>query len=57
MKVAVVIAVIFWLICGLIGAWRLEDVGESLHWKTVAWGPLSLAKSFKERPVTYPGPD
>jgi hypothetical protein len=44
--------VVFWLICGLAGAWRLDDMRA----KTIARGPIVLAKAFNDKPVTYPGP-
>ena len=56
MKVAIVIGIIFWLICGVAGAWMLEG-GDNMHFKSIAWGPFTLAEAFNERPVTYPGPD
>lgn len=56
MKLFVGIAVFFWLLCGLIGAWMLEGRSD-MHWKTIARGPISLAKGFNDHPVTYPGPD
>jgi hypothetical protein len=28
-----------------------------LHWKPIAKGPITLAKAFRDDPVTYPGPD
>jgi hypothetical protein len=49
------IAVAFWLICGVAGAWRLGEL-DARHWKTIARGPLSLVEAFNERPVTVPGP-
>jgi hypothetical protein len=56
MKLALGIAVFFWLLCGLIGAWRIEG-RHDMHLKTIARGPISLVKAFNEYPVTYPGPD
>lgn len=56
MKVFVVFAIIFWLICGVAGAWRLEGGGD-MHFMTIAKGPFTLVKAFNENPVTYPGPD
>ena len=55
MKLFFVLAVVVWLICGLTGAWML-DGRDGLHWKAVAWGPVTLAKAFNEKPVSYPGP-
>ena len=55
MKAFVVFAVFIWLLCGFIGAWRLEGLGE-LHFKTIAKGPITLVKAFNENPVDYPGP-
>jgi hypothetical protein len=52
MKLLVGFALLFWLICGLGGAWRLGD----MHWKQIAKGPITLIKAFNENPVTYPGP-
>jgi len=52
MKLLIGIAVFIWLLCGLAGGWRLGDH----HWKTIAKGPISLAKAFNDNPVTYPGP-
>lgn len=56
MKFAFGILVFIWLICGLGGAWRLDEL-DSKHWKSIAKGPITLAKAFNEDPVTYPGPD
>lgn len=47
-------AVFFWLICGLGGAWWLDEL-DADHWKTIARGPITLARAFNENPVTYPG--
>lgn len=55
MKLAIGIGLFFWLLCGLIGAWRLEGP-EDMNWKTIVRGPISLAKAFNDNPVTYPGP-
>lgn len=55
MKALVAVLVFIWTLCGLIGAWRLDKL-DADDWKTVARGPLSLAESFNENPVTYPGP-
>lgn len=55
MKYAIGIAVFFWLLCGLIGAWILDDL-DSGHWKEIAYGAITLADALNEHPVTYPGP-
>jgi hypothetical protein len=52
MKLAVGTALLLWLACGLIGAWRLDDL-DAAHWKKVARGPITLADSLRERPVTF----
>lgn len=52
MKAFAAVALFIWLMCGLAGAWMLD----SLHWKPIAKGPITLAKAFNEKPVTYPGP-
>jgi hypothetical protein len=54
MKFAVGIIAFFWLLSGLIGAWRLDELRAD-HWKAIAKGPITLAKAFDEHPVTYPG--
>jgi hypothetical protein len=56
MKYAVGIAVFFWLLCGLIGAWMLDDLGAD-HWKEIARGPITLAAALNEHPVTLQGPN
>jgi len=55
MKLAVIIAVALWLLCGVGGAWRLDELDRD-HWKAIARGPITLAKAFDEDPVSYPGP-
>ena len=54
MKLVVAVGVVFWLLCGLAGAWMIEG-RDGLRLKTVARGPLSLIKAFtEEEPVHYP---
>jgi hypothetical protein len=53
MKLLVGVAVFFWLICGLVGAWMLDDL-DSRHWKMIAKGPITLHRALEEHPVTYP---
>ena len=55
MKWAVGIIVVTWLLCGLIGAWRLDDLSPK-YWQVIAEGPISLARAYNENPVEYPGP-
>ena len=52
MKLAIGILVFLWLLCGVIGAWWLDDH----RFKTIAWGPVTLAKAYNENPPSYPGP-
>ncbi|MEO7865542.1 MAG: hypothetical protein ABIR63_06730 [Sphingomicrobium sp.] len=54
MKFAIGVAALFWLLCGLIGAWMLDDLDVD-HWKMIARGPVTLAHALNEHPVTYPG--
>ena len=54
MKYAVILIVLVWLLSGLAGAWMLDDL-DSDHWKTIARGPMTLAKAVQEDPVTAPG--
>lgn len=55
MKLAVVLILGSWLLCGLIGAWMLDDL-DADHWKKIARGPITLAQAMNERPVTFQGP-
>jgi len=52
-KLGIAIAVVFWLLCGLAGAWRLGELDID-HWKTIASGPLTLPEAFNQNPVSYP---
>jgi hypothetical protein len=54
-KLLIAFLVFVWIICGLVGAWRLDKL-DAGHWKTIARGPFTLAESFEDNPVTYPGP-
>lgn len=56
MKLFIAFGLIFWLICGIAGAWMLGEL-DADHWKTIARGPITLVRAFNEQPVTYPGPD
>lgn len=51
MKIAVILLVLVWLLCGLGGAWMLDDL-DSQHWKAIARGPLTLMRAVNES-----GPD
>ncbi len=53
MKVAFGFAIIFWLICGLIGAWRMGELDVD-HWRAIARGPLTLIEALNEDPVSVP---
>ena len=55
MKLLIAFLVLIWMICGLAGAWRLDKL-DTDHWKTILSGPFTLAQSFEDNPVTYPGP-
>lgn len=54
MKLAVGITLSLWLLCGLIGAWMLDDL-DAAHWKKIARGPITLADALNENPVTLQG--
>lgn len=56
MKLLVVIVILFWLLAGVVGAWRLDELGIE-NWQKIAKGPITLAEALNEDPVTYPGPD
>jgi hypothetical protein len=55
MKLLFGILVFIWVLSGLIGAWRLDELDVD-HWKQIARGPITLADALNEDPVTYPGP-
>jgi hypothetical protein len=55
MKLFVNIMAAIWLMCGAIGAWWVGDLNVH-HLDKVALGPITLAKSINDDPVTYPGP-
>ncbi len=52
MKFALGTFLFFWLLCGVIGAWMLDDL-DADHWMTIARGPITLGKALNEHPVTY----
>jgi hypothetical protein len=53
MKLLVGVVVFFWLICGLVGAWMLDDL-DARHLKVIVKGPITLQRALEEHPVTYP---
>jgi hypothetical protein len=53
MKAWVVAFGALWLLCGWGGAHWLGDH----RLKTIALGPISLAKAYNDNPVSYPGPN
>ena len=55
MKLLVGIILFIWVLCGLVGAWRFDALDLD-HWQTIARGPITLAKAFNDKPVSYPGP-
>jgi hypothetical protein len=54
-KAGIGFIVALWLICGLVGAWWMDDL-DTDHWKDVAKGPITLAAAYNEDPPEYPGP-
>jgi hypothetical protein len=53
-KWAIYILVFIWLLCGMVGAWMLGDLDRQ-HWKSIARGPITLAKAVNEDPARVPG--
>ena len=51
MKLAIGTALSLWLLCGVIGAWMLDDLNSG-HAKMIAYGPITLAQALSEHPVT-----
>lgn len=56
MKWLVLVLGSLWLICGITGAWWLDDLNSD-HWDVIAKGPISLAKAYNDNPPNYPGPN
>ena len=55
MKWAIGLIVFTWLLCGLLGAWWLDDLSPK-YWRVIAKGPISLARAYNENQPNYPGP-
>ena len=55
MKLLFGVLVFIWLLCGSVGAWWTGELNAG-HWKVIARGPFSMAQSFNDQPMTYPGP-
>ena len=47
MKWAFGLIVFIWLMCGLIGAWWLDDL-DLKYWKVIAKGPITLVRAYNE---------
>jgi hypothetical protein len=47
MKFAVTVIVFIWLLCGVIGAWWMDELNGN-HLKVIAKGPISLAEAYNE---------
>jgi hypothetical protein len=54
MKFAVGIALFVLLLCGLIGAWMLDDLDMD-HWQKIVRGPITLAQALNEHPPSLTG--
>ena len=52
MKVWIGFAIFLWLLCGFAAGLWLGDMRA----KTLAKGPISLARAYNENPPSYPGP-
>lgn len=55
MKLAFGFLVFVWMMCGLIGAWWLNDL-DAEHWKVILKGPITLVRAYNNYEPTYPGP-
>lgn len=56
MKVFFSFALFIWLLCGFVGAWRLEGL-HNMKFKNIAKGPITLVHAMNEYPIDYPGPN
>jgi hypothetical protein len=55
MKFAIGVILFIWLLCGVIGAWWLDDL-DRRHLKEIALGPITLVDAWNANPVNVPGP-
>ena len=53
MKFAIIVLAGIWLLCGVAGAWMLDDL-DSVHWKMIARGPITLVKAVNESNPHFP---
>lgn len=54
MKVAIGVALLVWLLCGLAGTWMAEDE-ERPRLERIARGPITLVEALQTtEPVKYP---
>jgi hypothetical protein len=54
MKYVIGLIIFVWLLCGVIGAWMLDDLNRH-HWKTIIRGPITLVTAVKEHPASVHG--
>jgi hypothetical protein len=52
-KVFVGLTVFVWLLCGVIGAWMLDDL-DSSHWQVIGKGPITLIRAINHAGTPYP---
>ena len=55
MKLAFGVIVFIWMICGLVGAWWLDELDLD-HWAVIAKGPITLARAYNDNPPDYHAP-
>ena len=53
MKMLLTVGGVFSLVCGFAGDW-MADGAANLHWKPIAWGPLTLVQALNEDSPTLP---
>ena len=56
MKFALGVLLFTWLLCGIVGAWWIDELSLR-HWDKIARGPITLVHALNDNPVSYPGPD
>jgi len=53
MKFAICVFAVLWFLCGVAGAWMLEDLNAD-HWKMIAKGPITLVRAANDTTISWP---
>jgi len=53
MKFAICVFAVLWFLCGVAGAWMLDDLNAD-HWKMIAKGPITLVRAANDTTISWP---